>query len=95
LRATLVESSHGDAGFEARFAGEARFLPDDADGTEVTCEAAMHVELELPALFAWMPVAPLEALGNSLIQAAMQGLSGRLVPLMQRDIRRWVAAKKV
>lgn len=94
LRATLVESSHGDAGFEARFEGEARFLPDEAGGTEVTCQAAMHVELELPAFFAWMPVAPLEALGNSLIQAAMQGLSGRLVPLMQRDIRRWVSVPR-
>lgn len=91
LRATLLETSHDDAGFDAHFDGEARFLASDS-GTRVICGAHMRVTLGLPAFLAWMPTGPLEAIGNGIIQAAMQGLSLRLVPIMQRDIRRWVAS---
>lgn len=90
LRASLVESSHGDAGFDAHFEGEALFSP-SGDGTRVACAASMQVRLTLPAVLAWMPARPLEAIGNGIIQAAMQTLSLQLVPIMQRDIRRWVA----
>lgn len=88
LRASLVESSHGDAGFEATFEGEAHFAPCPA-GTAMACTAAMQVALTLPAVLAWMPAAPLEAMGNGLIQSAMGALACRLVPIMERDIARW------
>jgi hypothetical protein len=90
LRASLVESSHDDAGFEAHFEGEARFTPAPA-GTAMACSARMQVNLTLPHVLAWMPAAPLEALGNGLIHTAMSALAHRLVPLMQRDIQRYVA----
>jgi len=90
LRASLVDSSHADAGFEARFNGEALFKP-VAAGTALACSAHMAVALELPAFLAWMPTAPLEALGNGLISSAMGALAHRLVPLMQRDLARWTA----
>jgi hypothetical protein len=90
LRASLVESSHGDAGFDARFEGEAVFT-ESGDGTQVNCWASMSVSLTLPSVLAWMPKTPLEAIGNGIVQAAMQALSLRLVSIMQRDIRCWVA----
>jgi hypothetical protein len=90
LRASLVESSHGDAGFDATFEGEARFTPCPA-GTAMACTAGMQVTLTLPAVLAWMPAGPLEAMGNGLINTAMSALAHRLVPLMQKDIQRWVA----
>ncbi|MDB5096745.1 MAG: hypothetical protein JWM80_1166 [Cyanobacteria bacterium RYN_339] len=91
LRASLVEASHDDTGFEARFEGEANFkqVP---EGTLLRCSSRMDVALTLPGFLAWMPAAPLEALGNGLIQTAMGALSHRLVPLMQRDIAKWVVA---
>jgi hypothetical protein len=89
LRASLVDASHQDAGFEATFAGEALFTPVPA-GTGLSCSSRMQVALSLPGFLAWMPAGPLEALGNSLIHTAMSALSHRLVPLMQRDIERWV-----
>jgi Protein of unknown function (DUF1997) len=91
LGARLVQSSHDDAGFKAHFEGEALFLPDPV-GCRVNCWARMRVELALPGFLAWMPPAPLEAIGNGIIAPAMQALAMRLVPLMQRDIARWVAA---
>lgn len=91
LGARLVEASHDDAGFQAGFSGEALFC-EHPQGCEVTCWAHMQVELALPAVLAWMPLQPLEAIGNGLIGPAMHALAERLVPLMQRDIHRWVAA---
>ena len=91
LGARLVEASHQDAGFQAGFNGEALFYEHPV-GCEVHCWARMHVELALPAVLAWMPPAPLEAIGNGIIGPAMQALAQRLVPIMQRDIHRWVAA---
>lgn len=89
LRASLLETSHEDAGFEAHFEGEARFAPDGA-GTWIVCWAKMRVALGVPGFLAWMPTGPLETLGNSVIHPAMAALAHRLVPLMQRDIHRWV-----
>ena len=86
--ARLLESSHEDAGFAARFEGEARFEA-APEGTMVFCRAEMHVSLALPGVFSWMPAAPLEAIGNGVIHAALKGLALRLVPVMQRDIQRW------
>jgi hypothetical protein len=91
LGARLVEASHDDTGFQADFEGEALFLNDPV-GCRVNCWARMRVDLALPAFLAWMPVGPLEAIGNGIIGPAMQALAQRLVPLMQRDIHRWVAA---
>ena len=91
LGARLVNSSHGDAGFKAQFNGEALFVHDPA-GCRVNCWARMRVELALPSFFAWMPPGPLEAIGNGIITPAMQALAMRLVPIMQKDIQRWVAA---
>lgn len=91
LGARLVQSSHDDAGFKATFEGEALFL-DDPAGCKVLCWARMRVDLALPSMLAWMPPAPLEVVGNGIIGPAMQALAMRLVPLMQRDIHRWVAA---
>jgi hypothetical protein len=90
LGARLVEASHDDAGFQAGFEGEALFA-EHPQGCEVTCWARMHVELALPAVLAWMPLQPLEAIGNGIIGPAMHALAQRLVPIMQRDIHRWVA----
>lgn len=94
LAARLAESSHADAGFEASFTGEARFLPDGA-GTAVTCWARMEVTLGLPAVLAWMPTEPLQAIGNGIIHPAMAALAHRLVPIMQRDIHRWAAEQEL
>ena len=92
LRAQLLEASHLDAVFEARFEGEARFEP-HPHGTRVACWAHMHVTIGLPPAFTWMPTRPLQALGNGIIQAAMGTLAKQLVPIMQRDIRGWAAAR--
>lgn len=92
LGARLVESSHDDAGFQAHFDGEALFMHEGA-GCRVNCWARMRVELALPAFLAWMPVGGLEAIGNGIIGPAMHALAQRLVPLMQRDIHRWVEAR--
>jgi hypothetical protein len=89
--ARLVEASHDDAGFQADFEGEARFVPDPA-GCRVTCWSTMAVALEMPAFLAWMPTGALEAIGNGIIGPAMHTLAQGLVPLMQRDIHKWVAA---
>jgi hypothetical protein len=90
LRAALAETTHVDAGFDARFTGEARFEPAPA-GCTLVCWAEMQVELVLPAVLAWMPTAPLEVLGNGIIHAAMNGLAGTLGPVLNRGLSRWVA----
>lgn len=94
LGARLVHTTHDDTGFDARFTGEALFEPHVA-GTLVRCWAKMEVELTLPGFLAWMPTAPLEAIGNGIIEPAMSTLARRLVPLMRRDIRRWLIAESV
>lgn len=90
LRASLAETTHDDAGFDARFTGEARFGPHPR-GCRIDCWSEMAVDLTLPAMLAWMPAPPLEAIGNGIIQTAMHTLAGRLAPVLQQDIRRWVA----
>lgn len=90
LRASLVESSHDDANFEAKFTGEAHFAP-AGPGTLITCWSQMEVKLVLPGFLSWAPVELLQTVGNGIIQPAMQALAWRLVPLMQKDIHRWVA----
>lgn len=93
LRASLAESTHADAGFDATFTGEARFEP-AAEGCTLVCWAEMQVDLALPFMLAWMPAPPLEALGNGIIHAAMSGLASQLGPVLNRGIARWVARQK-
>jgi hypothetical protein len=90
--AQLLQASHEVPGFEAHFEGQALFEPEPF-GTRVVCQARMKVSFALPTFFEWMPVGPLEAVGNGVIHPAMKALALRLVPLMQKDIRRWVAAQ--
>lgn len=94
LRASLAESTHLDAGFDARFTGEATFHPHPA-GSRMDCWAEMAVDLTLPAALAWMPAPPLEAVGNGIIHTAMHTLAGRLAPVLQHGIRRWAVRRQV
>ena len=94
LRASLAETTHLDAGFDARFTGEARFQPAPG-GCRMDCWAEMAVELALPGALAWMPAAPLEAVGNGIIHTAMSTLASRLAPVLQHGIRRWAAARQL
>lgn len=94
LRASLAESTHHDAGFDARFTGEALFHPHPA-GCRMDCWAEMAVELALPGALAWMPAAPLEAVGNGIVHTAMNTLAGRLAPVLQHGLRRWAARHQV
>jgi hypothetical protein len=93
LRASLLEVSHGDAGFDAKFTGEAHFA-EAGPGTFITCWSQMEVKLGLPGFLSWAPVELLATVGNGIIQPAMAALAWRLVPIMQKDIHRWVAERE-
>lgn len=92
-RGARLESASHQTEFDAQFTGEARF-ESHPDGTLVVCWSRMEVELALPDFLAWMPTGPLEAIGNGIIEPAMRTLARRLVPIMRRDIQRWLRAQE-
>lgn len=94
LDARLDEATHPISGFEAGFSGEALFSPLAAGGAWVACQAQMHVAFDLPPPFAWMPQAPLEALGEGVLRAAMGALAGRLPRILAGSMARAAAVPK-
>lgn len=93
LAARLDESSHHDAGFDARFNGLARFDPAPEGACVMHCAARTEVDLALPALLAWMPKSFLEGVGNGIVQTAMHALASQLGPLLRREMAAWVARR--
>lgn len=86
LGARLDEATHPISGFEAGFCGETTFSPHAEGGAWVHCQADMNVAFDLPPPFAWMPPGPLEALGESVLRAAMGALAGRLPRLLAASL---------
>jgi hypothetical protein len=87
LGCQLTEQSHGDLGFEAGFEGDARFRP-DGDACVLGSVIDAQVRLTTPQALDWLPASLVQPIANGLLQATLEALSLRLIPMMRTDLAR-------
>jgi hypothetical protein len=80
---------HGEQfDLEASFEGEAQFHP-AAHGTALFCWTEARAELDLPPWLSFAPRSLVTSTLEAIMHGALEAMSGRFVPLIQRDFAAW------
>lgn len=85
----FAHTSQGDLELSAQFEGAALFEPDEA-GTALRCWTHAQALLRLPGAWRLVPRGVIEGVLQAMMQTALEAVTNRFVPLIQRDFAAWL-----